>query len=371
MFFIPRRFVLLTQIVVLMVVFTVSVNFLFYDRSVPSAATTAPLKNAEKAESMPKVQDVKAVKPKELEKAAFVALVRNTDLFGMRKTIREIEDRFNRDYHYPYIFLNDVPFTDEFKDGVRELVSSDVQFGLVEGDAWNYPDWIDQEEARRRRNTADYMHAKSESYRFMCRFQSGFVFRHHLLKDLEYYWRIEPDVNYFCDFQYDPFKFMKENNKIYGFIMAPEEYMATVPTLWNTTVQFMEQNPSMVPQRNLLNYVKNKEGTYNGCHFWSNFEIVKLDFYRSKEYMDYFNFLDKSGGFFYERWGDAPVHTIAVAMFLEKSQVHYFSDVGYYHPAMGYCPEKSDVKSKCICDPKKYRGSSHKCIRDWIALDQN
>lgn len=92
--------------------------------------------------------------------------------------------------------------------------------------------------------------------------------------------------------------------------------------------------------------------TYNRCHFWSNFvsdlnppltlsvsdtppvasqEIGRLDFYRSEAYLAYFDFLDQSGGFWYSRWGDAPVHSIAAALFLERDEVHFFSDVGYRH----------------------------------------
>lgn len=47
--------------------------------------------------------------------ATFVILCRNSDLQNTVKSIREIEDRFNRNYHYPYVLLNEVPFTEEFK----------------------------------------------------------------------------------------------------------------------------------------------------------------------------------------------------------------------------------------------------------------
>ena len=73
------------------------------------------------------------------------------------------------------------------------------------------------------------------------------------------------------------------------------------------------------------------EGDYNLCHFWSNFEIGDLNFWRSEAYSKYFDFLDEKGGFFYERWGDAPVHSIAAALFLNTDEVHWFSDVGYMH----------------------------------------
>jgi alpha 1,2-mannosyltransferase len=42
-------------------------------------------------------------------------LARNTDVNGAVQSIRSIEDRFNREYGYPYVFLNEEPWTDEFK----------------------------------------------------------------------------------------------------------------------------------------------------------------------------------------------------------------------------------------------------------------
>lgn len=50
----------------------------------------------------------------------------------------------------------------------------------------------------------------------VCRFQSGFFFRHPLLDEFDYYWRIEPYVDYYCDVDYDVFKFMRNNGKKYG-----------------------------------------------------------------------------------------------------------------------------------------------------------
>lgn len=47
--------------------------------------------------------------------------------------------------------------------------------------------------------------------------------------------------------------------------------------------------------------------------------------------MDFFEHLDKQGGFYYERWGDAPVHSIGAALFANKSQIHFFDDIGYRH----------------------------------------
>ncbi|KAJ1839705.1 hypothetical protein LPJ73_006665, partial [Coemansia sp. RSA 2703] len=179
---------------------------------------------------------------------------------------------------------------------------------------------------------------------------SGFLHHHPLLRNYDYYWRIEPDVEYYCDIDYDPFVFMKQRGIKYGWNIAMTEFMSTVETLWNTTEQFLAARPDVVSQRNLRRWLLDDKGAYTGCHFWSNFEIVDLSFYRSEAYQAYFDYLDRAGGFFYERWGDAPVHSIAAAMLLDPSEIHYFDDIGYFHPSVVTCPRDARTRGSCVCD---------------------
>jgi alpha 1,2-mannosyltransferase len=50
------------------------------------------------------------------------------------------------------------------------------------------------------------------------------------------------------------------------------------------------------------------------------------------------------------RWGDAPVHSIAVGLFLNKSEVHFFNDVGYKHEPFMHCPVARELQKKCHCN---------------------
>jgi hypothetical protein len=47
--------------------------------------------------------------------ATFVMLARNSDIDSAVDSVREMEDRFNRNYNYPWVFLNEKPFSTEFK----------------------------------------------------------------------------------------------------------------------------------------------------------------------------------------------------------------------------------------------------------------
>lgn len=124
-------------------------------------------------------------------KGAFVVLARNSELYALRSSMRYLEDRFNNKYNYPWIFLNEQPFTEEFKNMTRMMTNAEVHYGLVPQEHWSYPDWIDQEYAAEcRQDLADQniVYGGSESYRHMCRYQSGFFMLHPLLDNLDYYW---------------------------------------------------------------------------------------------------------------------------------------------------------------------------------------
>lgn len=144
-------------------------------------------------------------------------------------------------------------------------------------------------------------------------------------------------------FSSDPFIHMERNNKTYGFTIAVKELKETVPNifryasaykrkynmkskgLWEMFVEKPEpkEEPEELPKddpkykkplpEEILNTDPGSgaipevdpeamEGeTYNMCHFWSNFEIARLDWFRSKEYNDFFEMMDRSGGFWTER----------------------------------------------------------------------
>ncbi|KAL8650714.1 MAG: hypothetical protein Q9210_003670 [Variospora velana] len=290
--------------------------------------------------------------------ATFVTLARNSDLWDIVKSIRQVEDRFNRNYHYDWVFLNDKPFDDTFKSVTTSLISGKTHYGEIAHEHWSFPDFIDQDKARRVREDMaqrKIIYGDSQSYRHMCRFESGFFFQHPLMKQFEWYWRVEPSIELYCDVGYDTFKWMRDHGKKYSFVLSLYEYVETIPTLWDSVKTFMKEHPEHIAEGNSMQFLSDDNGeSYNHCHFWSNFEIGNLDWLRSQAYTDFFNRLDKDGGFFYERWGDAPVHSIAAGLLLKKEEIHFFNDIAYYHVPFTHCPtgEQFKLDHKCSCNPK-------------------
>ena len=83
---------------------------------------------------------------------------------------------------------------------------------MIEKEQWSYPAWLTSEDAaaaRQRMVQQGVLYGGRESYHHMCRYFSGFFYRHKLLQKYDYYWRMEPDVHYYCDLDYDPFLYMQ------------------------------------------------------------------------------------------------------------------------------------------------------------------
>lgn len=192
---------------------------------------------------------------------------------------------------------------------------------------------------------------------------------------------------------------MIENNKTYGFTIAVKELKETVPNifryasaykrvnnlkskgLWEMFVEPVSEEPkerpeddpnyqAPIPEEILIGGSSLPEidpeamegETYNMCHFWSNFEIARLSWFRSKEYEDFFQMMDRSGGFWMERvryppmltfeelfanktqWGDAPIHSLAAGALLGPEDVHYFRDFGYRHTTIQHCPANAPAR---------------------------
>lgn len=156
-------------------------------------------------------------------------------------------------------------------------------------------------------------------------------------------------------------------------------------------LEFMADHPQHIVDGNAINFLSDDGGDkYNLCHckpyfairhrwlivlVWSNFEIADMDFWRGPAYTDFFNYLEEQGGFYYEvrvilslglcvalmrvqRWGDAPVHSIAAALFVKKEQIHFWDEIGYEHNPYTHCPQKEQTwkEGKCSCSQQRSFG---------------
>ena len=285
------------------------------------------------------VQDVVGDdQPYDKRRGVILMLTKEDGLERATETIKRFEKRFNKQFKYPYLIMNNVPFSENFATRIASATENTIEFAVIPPYAWKMPDFIDQTKMETGMNNlckADRKvpYCDSVSYRKMCRFYSGPVFTLPELDKYDWFWRLDDDVTYLCDIQYDPFEFMYSKNIVYGFSLTQFEFLGTVPSLFGAVAEYASKTPTWnEPWLDKLK--KGSENIYNGCHFWTNMEMGSLKFFRSEPYQSYFKFLDETGGFFYERWGDAPVRTLGLAALVDRNRVHYFDDIYYIHSGM-------------------------------------
>lgn len=112
-----------------------------------------------------------------------------------------------------------------------------------------------------------------------------------------------------------------------------------------------------------------------------------MEFWRGEAYTAYVDYLESTGGFYYEvnlqrsrhstkkiltdtshislyqRWGDAPVHTLAVSLFLPKDKIHFFDQIGYTHEPHSHCPQDLEFSNgRCSCEAGLSIGAPINCL---------
>lgn len=284
------------------------------------------------------------------ENAALVMLAQNSEIDAAKRTVDSVEAKFNRWFHYPYVFLNDKPWDPEFVRIMNQTVSGEARFEVIPDREWNYPEWIDKTAAQQsilEQGERGVHYGGREGYHHMCRFFSGYVrglgkltapncfgnpcvtdtrcppyskfYTLEALRRYKWYWRLEPDVEFSCSITYDPFVKMAQHKQVYGWTMSLWEEGNTCPSLFRHMADWKEANlipttslwKAMMsaswlpyPFRRWLSWLPHHDklgDVWSMCHYWSNFEIADLDFFRSKSYQDLFNYLDQKEGFYHER----------------------------------------------------------------------
>jgi alpha 1,2-mannosyltransferase len=160
------------------------------------------------------------------------------------------------------------------------------------------------------------------SYRHMCRFQARNVYQEPILVGLEYVWRLDDDSELLNVVQFDVFSFMRDRGLHYGYIKVHQDAVACTTGLWKAAEHFIRRK-------------RLKPTFFNDwpdpMMYYNNFEVSALSLWLSHEYVDFINYIDRLGGIYYHRWGDAPIKSIAVSMFVPRNKTYRFVNIAYRH----------------------------------------
>ncbi|CAM9689269.1 unnamed protein product [Discosporangium mesarthrocarpum] len=206
-----------------------------------------------------------------------------------------------------------------------------------------------------------YSKRGSFGYFHMCRFFAGAGFVLPFFDDYDYYFRLDSDSSCSKDMP-DFFKRMESSGEVYLYDKVFKDAADVVEGLWNFANDYAKSRkivPTFLNDRSGGPFQPLKEvwskSPYPDCKkggassrggdtelweevtrlddgtqaqllpcvddlfhpvpsFYTNFEVASLKMLRSSEYMQWFEAVDRSGGMFLHRWGDAPLRFLGLSL---------------------------------------------------------
>lgn len=172
----------------------------------------------------------------------------------------------------------------------------------------------------------EYVHSFPVSYRMMCQFFSGEIFKILKTMDYEYYLRLDTDSR-FMDHVYDVFSEFISADFQYGYITILNEPPELCYGMSDEIKKYIIKNNIKCEEYILLDHINQMNFVY-----YNNFEVVKISEFVSDTHLNLYSYLnDDINGFLKYRWGDALFRFMYVNLFIKQEKIKYFNDIDYYH----------------------------------------
>lgn len=163
------------------------------------------------------------------------------------------------------------------------------------------------------------------NYQHMCRFFFRDIFLHPSLYDVDIYMRLDSES--ILNTTVNLFEYMKRDivymhNRVFNdanfVVRGLKQFVESLVKGMKVEIKDVN-NYSKIFKRTVLSY-------------YNNFEICRMNFFRSKEMFQFINLVDLSYGQFIYRWGDAPLRYISLSLYAENyTKISLPKQIKYCH----------------------------------------
>eukprot|EP00927_Polykrikos_kofoidii_P071523 TRINITY_DN67785_c0_g1_i1.p1 TRINITY_DN67785_c0_g1~~TRINITY_DN67785_c0_g1_i1.p1 ORF type:complete len:1184 (+),score=134.58 TRINITY_DN67785_c0_g1_i1:125-3676(+) len=252
------------------------------------------------------------------------------DIVDIEHSLKRLWRQYNGRFDYPVVIFHD-GLSVSHRERIVEASYNRIWFAYVD-DYLAVPEWI-TEVPDQKSKLAEVKW--SIGYRGMCRFRSGTIFLQPVLRNFQYAMTLDTDGYFPAEIIEDPIAAMHVGGYTYTYSHILPDSPGAVRHFWDYSLMYMRMmniDPRGTPI--LRQFVGEDDVQWNYNLYMNDIEIVRLDWFRSDPYQDYFRYLDSVGGFWLHRWGDHAMRSIAVGMWLPEERV-YKMDIPYGH--QNYC----------------------------------
>lgn len=283
-----------------------------------------------------------------------------TQIVAIKRTLETLAKNFFSKYEYPVvIFHPDWTAADRAAAEAKSTVP--IFWQRIKMDEGTLPEYYERDSvlqyfrSKHPQGNVELPNKKMHGYgyRMMCRFFGGLIFHAPLMREFDYYMRLDGGDSRLDHVGNDPFLEMQEKSYGYGFV----KYASTKPVagLMDSYRHFLHSTAGVVPSQELLKPFVGPGGNYNGKYYYNNFEVVRMSHFRTAIHWRFFMAVDQSGAFMCPGGvrhggkcqhgnngiGDADFRSLAVAVLFKPNQVKQWKPDGgvikYRHPVPDWC----------------------------------
>jgi hypothetical protein len=262
--------------------------------------------------------------PKKLFKACVVYLMigTKTGVQTMAKTLEQFDEKISAPlrHRYPAVVIHDGWATNEIQEKLRlSAKKSQVLFQFI-----NTSDtpWM-------LANPEKYQIAEcafhGRSYRNMNRVFIRLMFESPIIKQFDYWMRLDLDITIESQIKLDPFAVMDAGGFDFGYVQCLRS--------WSCNAGLSGYFESYAAGMNVSDPPFFHEVKGRGLFLYGNFGIGRVALFTSPQYLRFAQHMDENGGILRHRWDDQHTYAAAIALFssYRRMKAFTFEMLPFYH----------------------------------------
>ncbi|GKT51029.1 alpha-1,2 mannosyltransferase KTR1 [Colletotrichum spaethianum] len=209
-------------------------------------------------------------------RAAFVALVSETQLGQMVASVAQLEKRFNSKYRYDWVLFSFEELSEDFKDAASNATAGTVTYDLIPQQHWSNPRSVNNGcfEAGTGVN-ADTAQIRASQHKL--RWSAGLFAQEKRLQTYDWFWMVEPGTQFMCDINVDVFRVMRDHGIAYGTNEISSQNDENARLLWQSTKSFVDKHPELVRADADITWIVSDSGNLSKPNFSSHHYVDEGD----------------------------------------------------------------------------------------------
>ena len=158
-------------------------------------------------------------------------------------------------------------------------------------------------------------------YRHMCHFFANDIFSRPELAGYDFYMRMDDDSFILSPLKFNVFELMRDKGYKYAYRVILKDRPHVCVGFGDLVKQYFCMRGHRLNYRLPPPYMI----------YYTNFEICDISWFKGRVWQEYFEAVDRAGGIWRHRWGDALIRYYGVVHLMEESSVYCLKQLHYHH----------------------------------------